>query len=84
MVSYLVATSGEDGRKALMTEIELGRVLAKNPQPNIINFIGCVTTQRKALFSHIFPSLFICYVPQQIHKTLPNRLQEDSKERAHF
>ncbi|XP_078342494.1 fibroblast growth factor receptor 1-like isoform X1 [Oculina patagonica] len=37
--------SGEDGRKSLMREIELGKLLGQKPQPNIVTFIGCVTTQ---------------------------------------
>jgi len=28
-----------------MREIELGKLLAEKPQPNIVEFIGCVTTQ---------------------------------------
>ena len=32
-----------------MREIELGKLLGKNPQPNIVKFIGCVTTQGKKL-----------------------------------
>ena len=44
---YTVATSGEDGRKSLMREIELGKLLGGNPQENIVKFIGCVTTQGK-------------------------------------
>jgi len=46
---YTVATSGEDGRKSLMREIELGKLLGENPQENIVKFIGCVTTQGKTL-----------------------------------
>ncbi|XP_020615347.1 tyrosine kinase receptor Cad96Ca-like [Orbicella faveolata] len=38
-------TSGEEGRRSLMREIELGKLLAEKPQPNIVEFIGCVTTQ---------------------------------------
>jgi len=46
---YTVATSGEDGRKSLMREIELGKLLGGNSQENIVKFIGCVTTQGKTL-----------------------------------
>jgi len=28
-----------------MREIELGKLLGEKPQPNIVEFIGCVTTQ---------------------------------------
>ena len=45
----IVATSGEEGRKSLMREIELGKLLGERPQPNIVKFIGCVTTQGKKL-----------------------------------
>ncbi|XP_068713187.1 fibroblast growth factor receptor 4-like [Montipora foliosa] len=38
-------TSGEEGRKALMREIGLGKALADSPLPNVVEFIGCVTTQ---------------------------------------
>ena len=30
-----------------MREIDLGKLLGKSPQPNIVKFIGCVTTQGK-------------------------------------
>ena len=43
----IIATSGEEGRKSLMREIELGKLLGEKPQPNIVKFIGCVTTQGK-------------------------------------
>ena len=46
---YTVATSGVDGRKSLMREIELGKLFGGNPQENIVHFIGCVTTQGKTL-----------------------------------
>ena len=36
----------EDGRKALMREIELGKLFGETEQPNI-KFIGCVTTEGK-------------------------------------
>ena len=45
--SYIAATSGKDGRKALMREIELGKLLGVKPQGNVVTFIGCVTTQSK-------------------------------------
>ena len=48
---YTVATSGEDGRKSLMREIELGKLHGGNPQENIVKFIGCVTTQGKMLIA---------------------------------
>ena len=48
---YTVATSGEDGRKSLMREIELGKLLGEDTQENIVKFIGCVTTQGKTLIA---------------------------------
>ena len=46
----IAATSGEEGRKALMREIGLGKVLADSPVPNVAQFIGAVTTQSKKPF----------------------------------
>ena len=46
---YTVAASGEDGRKSLMREIELRKLLGENSQENIVQFIGCVTTQGKTM-----------------------------------
>jgi len=46
---HFAATSGEEGRKALMREIELGKLLGESEQPNIIKFIGCVTTEGNTL-----------------------------------
>ena len=38
-----------------MKEIELGKELGDSPQENIVQFIGCVTTQsKKAIFLHSF------------------------------
>ena len=45
MFLHFAATSGEEGRKALMREIELGKIFGETEQPNIIKFIGCVTTE---------------------------------------
>ena len=44
---YFAATSGEEGKKALMREIELGKLFGESEQQNIIKFIGCVTTEGK-------------------------------------
>ena len=44
---YIVATAGEEGRKSLMREIELGKRFGGKAQPNIVKFIGCATTQGK-------------------------------------
>ena len=51
LISYVAATAGAEGRKALMREIELGKLLNVKPQPNIIKLLGCVTTQSKPLYS---------------------------------
>jgi len=48
---YTAATSGEDGRKSLMREIELGKLFGESTQENIVKFIGCVTTQGKTLIA---------------------------------
>ena len=34
-----------------MREIELGKLLGENPQTNIVEFIGCVTTQGKKILT---------------------------------
>ncbi|XP_068703723.1 vascular endothelial growth factor receptor 1-like [Montipora foliosa] len=49
-------TSGDEGRAALMREIGLGKVIGDSPQPNIVQFIGCVTTQ-------VQPILIMEYLP---------------------
>ena len=45
--SHFSATSGDEGRKALMREIELGKLFGETEQPNIIKFIGSVSTGGK-------------------------------------
>ena len=45
--TFVVATAGEEGRKCLMREIELGKLIGENVSPNIVKFMGCVTTQSK-------------------------------------
>ncbi|XP_066014636.1 fibroblast growth factor receptor 4-like isoform X2 [Pocillopora verrucosa] len=49
-------TAGEEGRKCLMREIELGKLINKNVSPNIVKFMGCVTTE-------IHPILIMEYMP---------------------
>ncbi|XP_068691329.1 vascular endothelial growth factor receptor 1-like isoform X2 [Montipora foliosa] len=49
-------TSGDEGKVALMREIGLGKLIGDSPQPNIVKFIGCVTTQ-------IQPILIMEYLP---------------------
>jgi len=48
---HTVATSGENGRKSLIREIELGKLLGESTEENIVKFIGCVTTQGKTLIA---------------------------------
>ena len=52
-----------------MREIELGKLLGKNPQPNIVKFIGCVTTEGKrvAFILHELWKLFHVSLPSRIH-----------------
>ena len=52
-----------------MREIELGKLLGKNPQPNIVKFIGCVTTEGKkvAVILHELWKLFHGRLPSRIH-----------------
>ena len=65
-IAYFTATAGEEGRKALMREIELGKRLEEVPQPNIVKFIGCVTTQSNVLhFIHVISLLFRLFFLQQ-------------------
>ncbi|PFX11964.1 Tyrosine kinase receptor Cad96Ca [Stylophora pistillata] len=49
-------TAGEEGRKCLMREIELGKIIGESNQPNIVKFIGCVTRQ-------VHPILIMEYLP---------------------
>ena len=41
------ATSGEEGLKSIMKEIGLGKELGDSPLENVVQFIGCVTSQSK-------------------------------------
>ena len=70
---YTVATSGEDGRKSLMREIELGKLLGGDRQENIVHFIGCVTTQGKTLqllcFVNELWKLFLVWLPSCMPKS---------------
>ena len=53
----VTATSGEEGRKSIMKEIGLGKELGDSPQENIVQFIGCVTTQSKNAILYILSYL---------------------------
>ena len=47
MYIFVVATAGEEGRKCLMREIELGKLIGGNVPPNTVKFMGCVMRQSK-------------------------------------
>ncbi|XP_044166492.1 receptor-like tyrosine-protein kinase kin-16 [Acropora millepora] len=49
-------TSGEEGLNSIMKEIGLGKELGDSPQKNVVQFIGCVTSQ-------IHPILIMEYLP---------------------
>ncbi|XP_044165710.1 tyrosine kinase receptor Cad96Ca-like [Acropora millepora] len=49
-------TSGEEGLKSIMKEIGLGKELGDSPLENVVQFIGCVTSQ-------IHPILIMEYLP---------------------
>ena len=60
----IAVTSGEEGRKALMREIGLGKALADSPLPNVVQFIGCVTTQSKEPFCLCLYALIFLFYSQ--------------------
>ena len=43
----VTATSGEEGHKSIVKEIGLGKELGDRPRENVVQFIGCVTSQSK-------------------------------------
>ena len=52
-----------------MREIGLGKELGDSPQPNVVKFIGCVTTQGKEPVLYILhafysrsASIFLCFL----------------------
>ena len=53
----VIATSGEEGRNAIMKEIGLGKELGDSSQENVVKFIGCVTTQSKKDIRYILSCL---------------------------
>ena len=57
--SFFAAASGEEGRKALMREIELGKLFGESEATNIIKFIGCVTTEGKQILQFGIGNCFI-------------------------
>ena len=52
----VTATSGEEGLKSIMKEIGLGKELGDSPRENVVQFIGCVTSQSKKAI----PSILSC------------------------
>ena len=69
---YTVATSGEDGRKSLMREIELGKLLGEDTQENIVKFIGCITNQGKTQLTCLVNELwklFLVWLPSFMSKS---------------
>ena len=71
----VTATSGEEGLKSIMREIGLGKELGDSPQKNVVQFIGCVTSESKKavlyilscllfeIYTHFF--LFVCSFRQR-------------------
>ena len=58
----VTATSGEEGLRSIMKEIGLGKELGDSPQKNVVQFIGCVTSQsKKAILSILSFLLFEIY-----------------------
>ena len=53
----VTATSGEEGLKSIMREIGLGKELGDSPQKNVVQFIGCVTSQSKKAILRILSFL---------------------------
>ena len=53
----VIATSGEEGRKSIMKEIGLGKELGDSSLENVVQFIGCVTTQSKKAILYILSCL---------------------------
>ena len=73
----VTATSGEEGHKSIMKEIGLGKELGDRPRENVVQFIGCVTSQSKRpilsflssllfeICTYFFSSLFFCSLRQR-------------------
>ena len=53
----VTATSGEEGLKSIMREIGLGKELGDSPQKNVVQFIGCVTSESKKAVLYILSCL---------------------------
>ncbi|XP_015769364.1 PREDICTED: hemicentin-2-like [Acropora digitifera] len=70
-------TSGEEGLKSIMKEIGLGKELGDSPRENVVQFIGCVTSQSKKaipsilscllfeIYTYFFSFLFVCSFRQR-------------------
>ena len=68
MYTFAVATAGEEGRKCLMREIELGKLIGENVSPNIVKFMGCVTTQSKYEAHGIFSRYMLLTILQMLNE----------------
>ena len=68
MYTFVVATAGEEGRKCLMREIELGKLIGENVSPNIVKFMGCVTTQSKYEAYGIFSRYMLLTILQMLNE----------------
>ena len=53
----VTATSGEEGLESIMKEIRLGKELGDSPQKNVVQFIGCVTSESKKAVLYILSCL---------------------------
>ena len=53
----VTATSGEEGLKSIMREIGLGKELGDSPKKNVVQFIGCVTSESKKAVLYILSCL---------------------------
>ena len=47
MYPFVTAAAVEEGRKCFMRKIKLRKLIGENVPPNIVKFMGCVTTQSK-------------------------------------
>ena len=47
MYIFVVVTAGEEGKKCLIREIGLGKLIGENVSSNIVKFMGCVMRQSK-------------------------------------
>ena len=53
----VTATSGDEGLNSIMIAIGLGKELGDSPQKNVVQFIGCVTSESKKAVLYILSCL---------------------------